>query len=145
MQPSADKLQLGRRVNGQSTVFKSPTFPTEFGLWYTMTIAAQGNDLSFGLDDQVLTAASDGYAPVAYAIADLNPADGNNPAYRDNSTEILFDYNTGGSNWETITGVAILSGSTVLQVVSADSPVTIAPGRRVRIAAGALQLRTDSV
>ena len=60
MQPSADKLQLGRRVNGQSTVFKSPTFPTEFGLWYTMTIAAQGNDLSFGLDDQVLTAASDG-------------------------------------------------------------------------------------
>ena len=60
MQPSADKLQLGRRVNGQSTVFKSPTFPTEYGLWYTMTIAAQGNDLSFGLDDQVLTAASDG-------------------------------------------------------------------------------------
>lgn len=135
-----------------SKEFARDSLDTLFGTVYTgdLTIAllksaATSTDGTLSITGAELTAASDGYAPVAYAIADLNPADGNNPAYRDNSTEILFDYNTGGGNWETITGVAILSGSTVLQVVSADSPVTIAPGRRVRIAAGALQLRTDSV
>lgn len=135
-----------------SKEFAQDSLDTLFGTVYTgdLTIAllksaATSTDGTLSITGAQLTAASDGYAPVAYAIADLNPATGNNPAYRDNSTEILFDYNTGVSNWETITGVAILSGSTVLQVVSADSPVTIAPGRRVRIAAGALQLRTDSV
>lgn len=60
MQPSADKLQMGRTVVGQTTLFQTPTVPTEFGVWYTLTLAVQGNALSFGIDNQVLAAVKDG-------------------------------------------------------------------------------------
>jgi hypothetical protein len=60
MQPSTDKVQLGRNISGNGTVFQNPTFPTDPGVWYTMTLAVQGNDLSFGIDDKVLTATKDG-------------------------------------------------------------------------------------
>ena len=60
MQPSADKLQMGRTVVGQTTLFQTPTVPTEFDVWYTLTLAVQGNALSFGIDNQVLAAVKDG-------------------------------------------------------------------------------------
>lgn len=60
MHPWTDKLQLGRNVNGNGTVFVSPTYPTDPALWYTLTLGVQGNELSFGVDDQVLAGAKDG-------------------------------------------------------------------------------------
>ena len=63
MQPMGDKVQMGRTLGGQTTMFQTPTVPTSLDVWYTLTLAVQGNDLSFGIDNQVLAAAKDGLVP----------------------------------------------------------------------------------
>lgn len=87
----------------------------------------------------------DDYARVAVLTTAFDAPTGNNPAYIANTDDILFDYNEGVADWDDITHVAVLSNDVVLQVIQTSSPVTIAPGRRVRIAAGALKLRVDTV
>lgn len=86
-----------------------------------------------------------GYSRQTIAVSAFSAASGNNPAAISNTSDILFDYNTGGGNWEAINYAAVLHGTKVLMVISTDSPVTIAPGRRVRIGSGALVFRMGSV
>lgn len=60
IQPWADRAQIGRTISGNGNVFQSPDFASDFGVWYTLTLAVVGNQLSFGVDDEILASAQDG-------------------------------------------------------------------------------------
>lgn len=60
IQPWADKAQIGRTISGNGDVFQSPNFASDFGVWYTLTLAVVGNQLSFGVDDKIVASSQDG-------------------------------------------------------------------------------------
>lgn len=87
-----------------------------------------------------------GYARVNVPVTDfvVDP-DKWNPVTAVNQDDIVFAANSHGTNWSPITHAAVIHGSTVLAVISADTPITIKPNRWLRIPAGSLALRMDSV